>query len=82
MLKNSSGTTRSRQVVSIQSFEDFDVISMVDENSDPKKLLSMCFNNNIGTFLRPFPLKVLYTRKTASARKRLKPICAIITSFP
>ena len=33
---------RSRQVVTIQSFEDFDVISMVDK-TETKKLLSMCF---------------------------------------
>ena len=70
MFKNSSGKTRNRQlVVSLQSFEDFDVI-MVDKSSDRENCCRCVFNNNIDSFLRLFPLKVLYTRKTGRARKR------------
>ena len=44
------GTTRLRLVVSLQSFEHFDVIFMFDKDIDHVKLMSICFFNNVDRF--------------------------------
>ena len=44
------GTTSRRRVVSLQSFEHFDVIFMFDKDIDHVKLMSICFFNNIDRF--------------------------------
>ena len=42
-VQNSSGTTSRRRVLSLQSFEHFDVIFMACKRTDHGKLLSICF---------------------------------------
>ena len=46
-IENACGTTSHRQVVSLQSFEHFDIIFLVNKSINHGKLLSICFYHNI-----------------------------------
>ena len=52
-----SGTTSHRQVVSWESLENFDDISVVYKSTNHGKLLLICFLAITLTLWRPFPLK-------------------------
>ena len=62
-VQNSTGNTSRGQVVSLQSFEHFDIISMVDKSTEHGKLLS------IGSFHVHFHCSFL---RKSSARQREK----------
>ena len=67
------------QVVSLQNFEQFDVISIVDKRTEHGKLLLICFLQYYWQFSCPFLLK--FRKKIECVRKR-KRNCTTITSFP
>ena len=67
------------QVVSLQNFEQFDVISVVDKSTEHGKLLLICLLRYHWQLSCPFVLKFL--KKIECARKR-KRNSANITSFP
>ena len=59
-------------VVSLQSFEHFDIISVVLKSTDHGNLLSIYFENNIDSFQHP--CQVLFHEKScASDRKKIAP---------
>ena len=49
-LIKSGVTSRRHEVVSLQSFEHFDVIYLVDKNTDHGQLSWFAFYNNIDSF--------------------------------
>ena len=74
-----------RIVVPQQSFEHFDVISMVDKSTDHGKLLLTClfvcffFEMTLKVFITSISIEVC--RRIASARKK-ETNCATVTLFP
>ena len=77
MTSKCSKTTSCRRVVSLQSFEHFDVISMVNKSTD-HVVVRLFFYHNIDSFDVYFNCNFL---ENAHPKKR-KTNCATITSFP
>ena len=80
-VQNWSGTKSRRRVISMQSFDRFDAISMVDKNTNHRKLLStgnftitLTPLTFISVELPPLPYKV------AGERKK-KTLCATINGL-
>ena len=71
-----SGTTSHRQVVSRESLENFDDISVVHNSTDHGKLLLICNNTDIVT-----PVSIKVSRKITCTRKRTTN-CPTIILFP
>ena len=81
MLKTHCGTTTRRRVVSLQRFEHFDVIPLVDRCIDHRKSLSICFLTLTVFYANCHyvPLRFFFFRESLRARKTNS---FTITSFP
>ena len=60
-----------RAAVSFQSFEHFDVISIVDNGTDHKNCCRFVFYNNIASFWRPSTLKFLGKSRAREREKQI-----------
>ena len=72
-MSKSSKATSYRRVVSLQSFEHLDVISMVDEGTDHGKLLfDLFFYHNMDTFDIHFHCNFLENLRPKKRKSKLR----------
>jgi len=80
--KNSSGNSSRRRVVSLQSFEHLNTISILNKSIDHRKFLSTCFCDNINSFLITFLLrasqKIKKEKKKLCHHHNINLVCTII----
>lgn len=79
--KNSSGNSSRRRVVSLQVFEHFDTISMLNKSIDHRKFLSTCFCDNVNSFLITFLLrasqKIKKEKKKSCPHNNINLVCTL-----
>ena len=73
MTSKCSKTTSCRRVVSLQSFEHFDVISMVNKSTDHGKLLSVCFFTTTLAVLTSISIAIFWKMCAQKREKQIAP---------